>query len=102
MTTPDEALLWARKIMADYHEGDDVADAYKSGEMDNCCQELTDLAHGYRAGQSANAERVAVLEAENARLREVVIDALEIIEDQLPGEFSDWEGRAYKALENNL
>jgi len=42
-------------------------------------------------------KRIKVMEAENARLRNVIVDALEIIEDQLPGEFSDWEGRAARA-----
>jgi len=51
-----------------------------------------------RNSADAMIARIEALEAENARLRNIVIDAMEIIEDQLPGEFSDWENRAYNAI----
>jgi hypothetical protein len=65
MTTPDEALLWARERDAQRYEEFEVpalAQMSREGGNDSC--EVLDLAEAYRAGQSANAERVAVLTAE--------------------------------------
>jgi hypothetical protein len=67
MTTPDEALLWARETAAPHHGHN----------------RTMDRAEAYRAGQSANAERVAVLEAENARLRALLKEALPFIGYQM-------------------
>ena len=42
--------------------------------------------------------RIEALEAENARLRNVIVDAIEIINDELPGEFDVWVIAASAAL----
>jgi hypothetical protein len=54
MTMPDDALLWARKKLADqWRDQDDViASEYRAGNMDNNCEELRDLSDGFRAGQA--------------------------------------------------
>jgi hypothetical protein len=71
MTTPDAALLWAREQAAD-DEWPQYAELIRSGKLDDI-GEVSDRAEAHRAGQAhANAERVAVLEAENARLREAL------------------------------
>jgi hypothetical protein len=64
MTTPDEAMLteWECDIR------DALADT--DGKRWICANDaLNALIEHVRAGHSANAERVAALEAENARLR---------------------------------
>jgi hypothetical protein len=67
MTTPDEAMLteWECDIR------DALADI--DGKRWICANDaLNALIEHVRAGQSANAERVSLLEAENARLREAL------------------------------
>lgn len=36
-----------------------------------------------------------------ARLRQILVDAVEIINDQMPGEYPDWEIYARAALQEN-
>jgi hypothetical protein len=70
----DAAMLWARERMMDEAAklGDAVcATEFQSGAHD-ASELIVTLCSAFRAGHSANAERVAVLEAENARLREEV------------------------------
>jgi hypothetical protein len=70
--TTAAAILWARERMMDQAAklGDAVcASEFQSGQHD-ASELIVELCEAYRAGHSANAERVAVLEAENARLRE--------------------------------
>lgn len=72
MTTPDAALLWARELMAQQYEGDEeVAGQYRTGYMDNCCQELADLATGFRAGQSHDTGLLAAHLIDIAALKRV-------------------------------
>jgi hypothetical protein len=52
MTEPDEALLWARGQNGDPAKPRTVTSSYRAGLM----------AHGYRAGQAASAERIKALE----------------------------------------
>jgi DNA-binding transcriptional MocR family regulator len=52
MTEPDEATRWSKKLP--------VARSVQNA-----------LAHGYRAGQAASAERIKALEGENAALQEL-------------------------------
>jgi hypothetical protein len=61
MTTPDAALLWAREQAAD-DEWPQYAELIRSGKLDDI-GEVSDRAEAHRAGQSANAERVAALTA---------------------------------------
>jgi len=74
MTTPDEAMLWARETAAPHHGHNrtmDRAEAYRAG-------------HAARDAEvAANAERVAVLAAENARLRALLKEALPFIGYQM-------------------
>jgi len=57
MTEPDEALLWARGQNGDPAKPRTVTSSYRAGLM----------AHGYRAGQAASAERIKALEEELAK-----------------------------------
>ena len=70
--TPDDALLWARKKLADqWRDQDDViASEYRAGNMDNNCEELCDLADGFRAGQSHAAGLLAALEGLHNRIED--------------------------------
>jgi hypothetical protein len=52
MTEPDEALIWARLQNGDPAKPRTITDNYRAGLM----------AHGYRAGQAASAERIKALE----------------------------------------
>jgi hypothetical protein len=52
MTEPDEAILWAREQNGDPAKPRTIAGNYRAGLM----------AHGYRAGQAASAERIKALE----------------------------------------
>jgi hypothetical protein len=52
MTEPDEALIWARRQNGDPAKPRTMTDNYRAGLM----------AHGYRAGQAASAERIKALE----------------------------------------
>ena len=60
------------------------------------CLTTTGAANGRR-----QADRIAALEAEVARLRQILVDAVEIINDQMPGEYPDWEIYARAALQEN-
>jgi hypothetical protein len=44
---------------------------------------------------------IEALEAENARLRNALVDAIEIIEEELPGEFDVWIIAARAALKGD-
>jgi hypothetical protein len=52
MTEPDEALIWARRQNGDPAKPRTITASYRAGLM----------AHGYRAGQAASAERIKALE----------------------------------------
>jgi hypothetical protein len=52
MTEPDEALIWARLQNGNPAKPRTITDNYRAGLM----------AHGYRAGQAASAERIKALE----------------------------------------
>jgi hypothetical protein len=52
MTEADEALIWARGQNGDPAKPRTITDNYRAGLM----------AHGYRAGQAASAERIKALE----------------------------------------
>jgi len=76
VSKPDKALLWARK-----HKS--VSPSMHST-----------LAHGYRAGQAASAERIKALEGENAALQELagtyqvrMSDMLERLHERYPEDF---------------
>lgn len=64
MTEPDEALLWAREQAKQLREAPNNPTRDLSAEIDagKHDDELSDMAHGYRAGQAASAERVKALE----------------------------------------
>lgn len=62
----DEALLWARDMAKQLREAPndptrDLAQEIDVGWHDD---ELSDIAHAYRAGATASAERIKELEAE--------------------------------------
>ena len=69
--TSDDALLWARAFHAAQAFDLKEAEAWRAGKCDVLID--TDMLRAFRAGhaagQSADAERVAVLTAENAELR---------------------------------
>jgi hypothetical protein len=67
MTEPDEALIWARLQNGNPAKPRTITDNYRAGLM----------AHGYRAGQAASAERIKALEG---LLRECADDLEEEIQ----------------------
>ena len=64
MTEPDEALLWAREQAKQLREAPNDPTRDLSAEIDVGMHddELSDMAHGYRAGAAASAERIKALE----------------------------------------
>ena len=82
MTELDEAILWARGQNGDPAKPRSIAGNYRAGLM----------AHGYRAGQAASAERIKALEAG-------VSDAIAYVEFQRPNAIDlDQLLRALRAL----
>jgi hypothetical protein len=70
MTTPDAALLWARAMLEPFPDG---TDERKKAAITDMVAVAFEAGHGSRDAEvAANAERVAVLEAKNARLREAL------------------------------
>jgi hypothetical protein len=87
MTTPDEAMLteWECDIR------DALADI--DGKRWICANDaLNALIEHVRAGHSANAERVSVLEAENARLRKALARYANNKSWHWTGEVWSWNG----------
>ncbi len=72
MTEPDEATVYARERAKERRSAPnnphrDISAEIDAGKHDD---ELSDEAHGYRAGQAASAERIKALEAFLRHLRE--------------------------------
>jgi hypothetical protein len=82
MTTPDEAMLWARGKVAEDYCGDDMDGRAEVMEGKSCFNEVEALVEAYRAGHAA---ATSALMAE----REALVGALQNAVDALEGKIPD-------------
>jgi len=92
MTEPDEALLWARGQNGDPAKPRTVTSSYRAGLM----------AHGYRAGQAASAERIKALEEAIREATRVLEGFADMTVDQWDDDVADGGIVAWMVIRQTL